>query len=210
LKLLIDLHVHSVKSGDSCISFDDAVKYCRLNKLDGLAITDHDTLTKPVNYLKIDDLILFSGIEISARGAHILAFDINEEIPPGLSIIDTVSKIHDIGGIAIIAHPYSVFRTWVNPLEIRNAGFNAIEVANALQFPYGLMLEKNIELAQKLGLPQTGGSDAHVPKAIGRAYTIFETDSRSVEGVLSALRSGATEPKGRGITLAERLKISKR
>jgi hypothetical protein len=127
----------------------------------------------------------------------------------GLPIPETVDRIHDQGGIAIIAHPYSVFRTWVSGREIEKAKFDGVEVANASQFPYGWMLSKNTALAKRLGLPGTGGSDAHIPRTIGRAYTILEVETRDVEGVLRALRKGDTEARGRGITLAERLKIVK-
>jgi predicted metal-dependent phosphoesterase TrpH len=207
LKLRIDLHVHSVNSGDSRVSLDEAVERCRMIGLDGLAITDHDFLTRIPGSLAADDLILFSGMEVSARGAHILAFDIGEEVPPGLSIAETVSRVHELGGIAVIAHPYSVFRTWVNADEIKGAGFDAVEVANAYQFPFGWMLEKNRGLAEELGLPQTGGSDAHIPATLGRAYTVFEAEAGDVDGVLSALRSGKTKAAGSGVTLAERLRL---
>jgi predicted metal-dependent phosphoesterase TrpH len=207
LKLRVDLHVHSAKSVDSHVSLDEAVERCRMSGLDGLAITDHDLLTRIPGSLLVDDLILFSGVEISARGAHILAFDISEEVPPDLSITETVSRVHELGGIAVIAHPYSVFRTWVKADEIRGAGFDAVEVANAYQFPYGWMLEKNRGLAEELGLPQTGGSDAHIPGTIGRAYTVFEAETSDVDGILSALLRGKTEAAGSGVTLAERLRL---
>jgi len=157
--------------------------------------------------LEASDMVILEGEEVTARGAHILAFDIEEEILPGLSIQETVEIIHEQGGFAVIAHPYSIFRTWVGFREIQGAGFNAVEVANAAQFPYGMMLKKNEDLAERLGLPKTGGSDAHIPRTVGRCYTIFKAESRDVDGVLSALRSGRTEVKGKGITLSERFKI---
>lgn len=207
MRLLIDLHIHTTQSRDSYVTFDDAVRRCREEGLDGFAVTDHDKLTRLPDTLEASDLVILEGEEVTARGAHILAFDIEEEIPIGLSIEETVELVHDQGGIAVIAHPYSIFRTWVSFREIQGAGFDAVEVANAAQFPYGMMLGKNEDLAERLGLPKTGGSDAHIPRTVGRCYTILKAESRDVEGVLSALRSGRTEAKGRGISLAERLKI---
>ncbi len=93
--------------------------------------------------------------------------------------------------------------------EIEEAGFDCVEVANAAQFPYGWMLDRNTALARKLELPMTGGSDAHIPGTVGRAYTIVETEARDVEGVLGALRKGKTEAEGRGISLSERMKLVK-
>jgi len=117
-----------------------------------------------------------------------------------------VDRIHGQGAVAVVAHPYSVLRTWVDSREIEGAKLNAVEVANANQFPYGWMLKKNAALAERLGLPQTGGSDAHIPEAVGRAYTVVEADSREVEDILNSIRKGRTEARGRGISLYERLK----
>lgn len=210
MRLRIDLHVHTRDSLDSHISLDDAARRCREEDLDGFAVTNHDFFSDiPSSWLKKTDLVILRGMEVSARGAHILALDINEEVEMGLGILETVEKIHEQGGLAIIAHPYSVLRTWVNRREIEAAGFDLVEVANAYQFPYGWMLERNTRLAQELGLPQTGGSDAHIPRTVGRAYTVLEVDERSEEGVLEALRKGKTRAEGRGISLAERLKLDK-
>jgi predicted metal-dependent phosphoesterase TrpH len=210
LRLRIDLHVHSANSHDSYINIDDAVRRCREEELDGFALTDHDAMAEfPSGKAEGSGLVFIPGVEVSADGAHVLAFDINEKVPMGLPIPETVDRIHDQGGIAIIAHPYSVFRTWVSGREIEEARFDGVEVANASQFPYGWMLSKNTALAERLGLPGTGGSDAHIPRIIGRAFTILEAETRDVEGVLRALRKGDAEARGRGITLAERLKIVK-
>lgn len=210
MRLRIDLHVHSVYSQDSYVTFEDAIRRCHEEGLDGFALTDHDVIAEfPVRKAEARDVVFIPGMEISANGAHILAFDIEEEILPGLSIQETVESIHEQGGFAVIAHPYSIFRTWVRFREIQGAGFDAVEVANAAQFPYGMMVKKNEDLAERLGLPKTGGSDAHIPRTVGRAYTILEAEARDVEGVLGALRKGETEAEGRGISLAERMKLVK-
>ena len=207
MRLLIDLHLHTNGSRDSYITLEDAARRCREQGLDGFAVTNHDSLAEiPPSFLDKVDLIVIPGIEISASGAHIVAFDIRETVEEKLSIGETVERIHDQGGLATISHPYSFFRSWVNLKEVERAGFDLVEVANAYQYPYDMMREKNGELAERLGLPQTGGSDAHVPSTVGRAYTIMEAEERSLEGVLGALREGKTNCEGRGISLTERLK----
>ena len=210
MRLRLDLHLHTTKSVDSSVRLEDAVRKAKQHGLDGFAVTDHDLLAEiPMGLPEDSGLIIVPGMEISADGAHILAFDIQEPIPMKLTIPETVDRIHAQGGIAVIAHPYSVFRTWVDSTEIEGAGFDCVEVINAHQFPFGYTLAKNRGLAERLGLPQTGGSDAHTPRTVGRAYTIFESDSRDIEGVLAALREGRTRAEGRGISLAERLKLVK-
>jgi predicted metal-dependent phosphoesterase TrpH len=210
LRLLIDLHLHTVHSIDSFVTLDDAIQRCKEEGIDGFAITNHDILIEiPKDISEESGLIIISGVEVSARGAHIIALDIQEEIPTGLSFYDTVEQIHDQGGLAIMAHPYSLFRTWANGKEVQEAGFDCIEVANAYQWPYEWMLKKNTALADRLELPKTGGSDAHIPQTVGRAYTILESDSRDLKGAMTALRNGSTEAQGKGISLYERLKLGR-
>ena len=207
MRLRIDLHVHTVNSLDSRITVDEAIRRCRTTGLDGFAITDHDTISGVSKAReKHGSIIVIPGLEVSARGAHILAIDASEPVPPGLSIAETVERIHGQGAIAVIAHPYSLFKTWANSREVEEAKFNAVEVANALQFPYGWMLKRNTALAERLGLPQTGGSDAHIPEMVGRAYTVVEAESREIEDIIHSIRKGKTEAHGSGISLFERLK----
>jgi len=207
LRLRIDLHVHTKHSHDCSMSVDEALQRCAARKLDGIAITDHDSLDGVARALaKKGSFIVIPGIEISARNGHILALNASELVPAGLNLADTVDMIRDQGALAVIAHPYSVFKTWVNNRELEEARLSAVEVANAAQFPYRWMLRKNSELAERLALPKTGGSDAHIPETVGRAYTIIEADSFEVDDVIRAIELGRTEPRGNGITLLERLK----
>jgi predicted metal-dependent phosphoesterase TrpH len=207
LKLRIDLHVHTDRSVDSRISFDEAIRRCKVVGLNGFAVTNHDTVLGVDGATKKrEGLVVIQGIEVSARGGHVLALDVSESISAGLSMAETVDEIHDQGALAVLAHPYSILRTWVNRLEIKEAGFDAIEVANAAQFPYQWMLRRNTSLANSLELPETGGSDAHEPWMVGRAFTVVEAESLAVEDIISSIRMGRTEAHGSGISLFERLK----
>ena len=205
MELRIDLH--TTLSQDSTVTLEDAIEGCRRLGLDGFAATNHDVLTRiPESALVDSGLIILPGVEIKAEGIHIGAFDIYELVERNLSLGETVDRIHDQGGIAIICHPYSVLSTWVDGRKVEEAGFDLVEVANAYQFPYGIMVNMNRSLAEKLNRPKTGGSDSHIPQTVGRAYTVLEADERSPEGVLDALRKGRCRGEGRGISLGERLK----
>lgn len=208
MQLKIDLHIHTIFSEDSRITFEAAVTQCQKHGLDGFAVCDHDNYTEiPYRLGEDNGLLILRAIEVSARGAHILAYDIEKPIVPGLSIEDTVKRIHMQNGIAVLAHPYSIFRSWVNKTDVMRANFDLIEVANAYQFPYGMMRSLSIKLAEELELPMTGGSDAHKASAFGKSYTLIESNTRDVPGVLDALREGRTLPMGRGVSFSDRLKM---
>jgi hypothetical protein len=210
LKLKLDLHVHTEYSQDSNTSIEEIVRRCCEVGLDGYAITDHDTINGlPEALAKKSGLIVIPGIEISSRGCHILALGINDqnkEYPNKLSMLKTVEFIHEFGGLAILAHPYGLPRSWVNSKEVREAEFDAIEVANSAQIPYHLIERLNRNLAKDLNLPTTGGSDSHILSTIGRSYTMIDAKSRKVEDILDSVRKGQCEAYGDGLTIQERLK----
>ncbi len=106
----------------------------------------------------------------------------------------------------MLAHPYAIPRSMVRLREAEGAGFDAIEVANSAQIPFDFVMGWNRDLAEKLGLPQTGGSDSHIPETFGRAYTIVESASREPEDVIKAIKEGRTNVVGQGIGLGDRLR----
>ena len=205
MKLKLDLHIHTEYSRDSVNSLKDVNTRCRALKLDGYAICDHDTTNglKPTHDEELD-LVIVPGLEVSARGAHILCFQPNAIIKPGLSISETVDAIHAQGGTAVLAHPYSLLKSWVNMNEVLSANLDAVEVANAAQWPFDYIMGRNEKLASKLSLPTTGGSDSHIPETIGRSYTVVDTDSRNIDDILKAIKAGRTKPVGLGTSFYER------
>jgi predicted metal-dependent phosphoesterase TrpH len=207
MKLRLDLHIHTEHSIDGFNTPRDIARRLREQGLDGYAVTDHDTLAGiKLAVAGSEGLIVVPGVEVMARGAHILAFQPVEPITPGLSIAETVDDIHGQGATAILAHPYGLPRSWVSMEEVNDAKLDAIEVCNSAQIPYGYIRNLNEDLARRLGLPRTGGSDSHIPETVGRAYTEVEADSSEPDAIVKAIRMGATSPQGSGITVAERLK----
>ena len=66
------------------------------------------------------------------------------------------------------------------------------------------MIRRNIELAKRLGLPQTGGSDSHMSQTVGDMYTIVNAASRTIEDVLDAIRRVEIKPVGKPSPIWER------
>ena len=207
LKLRLDLHVHTRCSRDSVNSIEEINRRCRDLSLDGYAVCDHDSIDSLTEAeASSRGLIVVPGLEVTARGAHVLCFDPSEIIPVGLSIVETVERIHAQAATAVLAHPYAIPRSMVRLREAEDAGFDAIEVANSAQIPFDLVMGWNQDLAEKLGLPQTGGSDSHIPETFGRAYTMVESASREPEDVIKAIKEGRTNVVGHGIGLGDRLR----
>ena len=192
--LKIDFHVHTCYSSDSVTTLKEVVTYSKRRGLDGVAITDHNTL-KGALKLKTRDIIVVPGIEISTLRGHLLALNVTTPIPAKLGIEETIHRIHEAGGIAVAAHPSMFYRSSPNN---RMNSYDAIEVVNASSIPFQLYKYLRKKFATRLGLPQTAGSDSHYAPEIGAAYTIVEADP-DVDEIVGAIKKGATVPEGNAI-----------
>lgn len=201
LGLKIDLHVHTCYSYDAVTTLKEVVTYSKKRGLDGVAITDHDTLLGALKLVKKSKLIVISGIEISALGGHVLALNITTPIPPKLGLSETVQRIHEAGGIAVAAHPTSVYKS---TLSRQVTSYDAIEVINSAAIPFQLFTYLSRKLATRLNLPQTAGSDSHYAPEIGAAYTIVKADP-DVDEIVQAIKRGDTLPLGKPIPWRMRL-----
>jgi predicted metal-dependent phosphoesterase TrpH len=170
----IDMHVHSYYSYDSLITPKELMLYTEKQGLDGIAITDHDRLDGALRIAKETDLFVIPGMEITSSDGHIVALDVKEAVPRGLSADETVDKIHEAGGIAIACHPAAFFKGSLG--KHTSAKFDAIEVINASAFPFASSTRHAKQLASSLRIAQVAGTDAHYGPEIGYAYTLVNSE----------------------------------
>jgi len=202
--LKIDLHVHTCYSEDATTTLKEVVYYAKKKGLDGVAVTDHETLRGALKLARKSQLIIIPGLEVETQRGHILALNITTLIPPNLSLTETVQKIHDAGGVAVVAHPAVVLKTGLGQKITSNSNLDAVEVINSAAFPFFLSTWLGRRLADRLSLPQTAGSDAHHAAEIGTAYSFIDADSNS-DDVAEAIRKGAITPFGKPITWTKRV-----
>ena len=211
LPLKIDLHVHTCYSSDCSTTLENIVSFSKKKGLSGVAITDHDTVEGALRLLKKKNngLIVIPGIEVSTDQGHVLGLNVTTPITPRLSARETVEEIHEAGGIAVAAHPSAMLKSGIGLMgKLSSCGFDAVEVINSSLFPFSLLTYLNERAATRSGLPQTAGSDSHLPETIGLAYTVFEDlePEASVEGIIEAVTEGKIFPFGQPVPWRLRLR----
>ena len=208
-----DLHIHSNHS-DGLARIPEIMDYVQeKTDLSVIAITDHNTMDGAYFAKSLEEMYDFEvvlGEEISSKSGHVIGLFIEDPIPAGLSVIETISRIHEQDGIAIIPHPFSnrgvfgpfgrnTFATAINEMA-----FQALEVYNSI--PY---LGWANRAAAKMftggqGIAATGGSDAHILEGIGEGYTLFKgSTADDLRGGINDLSTRAESGPG-GLSLARR------
>jgi predicted metal-dependent phosphoesterase TrpH len=198
--LTVELHSHSALSHDGRDPVELLLEQAAAVGLDALAVTDHDEIDASIAAAEAAEdhgLIGIVGMEISSAAGHILAFGIEDLIPPGLSYDETLERIHEQGGIAVIPHPFQKSRHGVAPhiTDDQLASADALEVYNSRLFT-GRSNRQAERFAIERGLPMTAGSDAHISEMVGQAITEVGANDRSPEAILEAIRHGRTSVIG--------------
>ncbi len=203
--MLIDLHVHTTVSPCSALGLDQIIGKARSLGLDGVCITDHDTLGAHGALSELDlpkGFTLFTGMEYSTSQGDFLLFGDLVGVPPGLKAGELL-RLAAFRGIAVVgAHP---FRKW-RPLDVGLIGSGRcmiVEGVNGRNDP-GENICSVMELGS-LGVRFTGGSDAHCLEELGRVPTRFTREVEDSLDLARAINDGdffdVLPPAGNHVTL---------
>lgn len=199
--LSVELHTHSSLSHDGRDPVDLLLQQAESVGLDALAVTDHDEIDASLEAAeRASDygLVGIPGVEVTSADGHILALGVFERVKAGLSFEETLDRIHDLGGIAVVPHPFQKSRSGVAPNVSRKtlATADAIEVYNS-RLLTGRANRKAEEYAKEWNLPMTAGSDAHISEMVGQAVTKIGAEDRNLSSIIEAIRSGRTSVEGK-------------
>ncbi len=208
-----DLHMHSSHS-DGLARIPEIMDYVQDHTdLKVIAITDHNTIDGALfaqSLAEMYDFEVVVGEEVSSKSGHIIGLYLTENIPAGLSAAETISRINDQNGVAIMPHPFSSQGVF-GPLgtsgfgaAVNDLAFHALEVYNSMPFLVWANKIAAKMFAGGTGLAATGGSDAHMLKSIGKGYTMFRgTTADELRASLDRLetRGEATGRGGLGVML---------
>jgi len=199
--LSVELHAHSALSYDGRDPVDLLLEQAAAVGLDALAVTDHDEIDASIEAAeKAPDygLVGIVGMEVTSAVGHVLAFGIEERVESGLPFDETLDRIRDQGGIAVVPHPFQKSRHGVaaHISDEQLASADALEVYNSRLFT-GRSNRQAEKFAVRNGLPMTAGSDAHISEMVGQAVTEVGADERSAAAILDGIADGRTSVVGK-------------
>jgi predicted metal-dependent phosphoesterase TrpH len=206
-QLKLDLHIHTTYSGDSLTSVKEAIEWGKKKGLDGVAITDHNSMEASKDITKVvDDFIVIMGEEIDTREGHLVALGIDKKIPSYLPFSETLRLVREANGLAVVPHPFDYLRGGVGPGIVRDFVPDAIEVANSHSLLFNITKSLSTRLARELNITSVGGSDSHLPETIGDSYTVVSCRRRCRDSILVSIKEGRTQVFGSQTSLRYRLK----
>jgi predicted metal-dependent phosphoesterase TrpH len=201
---LLDPHVHSAGSYDGHEPVELLLEQAADIGLDGIVVTDHDRIEESLRAARLAPeygLVGVPGVEVSTADGHLLAIGVEERPPPGRPLPDTVERVRDCGGVAVVPHPFQRTRHGVPRRRLAGVDVDGIETYNAWLFT-GYRNRRAAAFADRYDHAGLAGSDAHTVGTVGRAFTALDLPSGTPTGdvaaadVVAAIRQGETAVHG--------------
>ena len=203
MRLKVDLHIHTKEDREDRISYsayeliDEAVS----RGFDGIAITNHNTLTyspELESHAAQRGIVLIPGVEATIKGKHVLL--LNMPFQEGCyNSFEEVLREKAANNLVVAPHPYFPGPTSLDgQLEATPHLFDAVEYCHF----YTRRIDFNrraIGFARNHNLPLVGNSDAHVLDQFGLAYSLVEAE-KTPDAIIQAIKAGRVRPVSRPLS----------
>ncbi len=172
----VDLHMHTDHSYDCATPVEVLLASAREQGLGAIAVTDHNEISGALEAQAQADRFgphppvkVIVGEEVKTAGeGEVIGLFINEKIPRGLSLKETIAEIRRQGGLVYVPHPFDRMHSvpdYEHLLEILD-DVDAIEVFNP-RVAISAFNEEAVRFAAKYRIPAGAGSDSHVAQGLG-------------------------------------------
>lgn len=191
----VELHCHSVYSKDSLTRLERLPDICRARGIDRMVLTDHNTAQGALEAARRYPDLIIPGEEVMTTQGELLAWYVNEDVPPGLEPEEAIRRLRDQGAVIGVSHPFDRYRSGAWQLEDLQRIVelvDAIEVFNARC----IHMEDNdraLSFAEQYDVLMTAGSDAHIRSEYGRAVMVTRPFDDTPEAFREALASASRE-----------------
>ncbi len=176
---------------DCSTTLEQIIRTCQQKNINCIAIADHGAVEGALKLRKIAPFYVIVAEEILTPRGEIMGMFLQELIPSGLSLEESIRRIKEQGGLFCAQHPFDKFRADALKAEVMNEiadQIDLVEVFNARN-PLLRSSERALAFAKEHNLPGCAGSDAHAAFEIGNAYVELP-EFKGKEDFLQALDKG--------------------
>jgi predicted metal-dependent phosphoesterase TrpH/glycosyltransferase involved in cell wall biosynthesis len=204
-----DLHMHTDHSPDCATPVDVLLDTAKRRGLGAIAVTDHNEISgalearERANGIKV---IVSEEVKTAHEG-EVIGLFIEEKIPRGMSMKETIDAIHAQGGLAYVPHPFDRLHSvpdYEHLLKLVGE-IDALEVFNA-RVAVPAFNEEAARFAAKYRIVAGAGSDSHVPQGLG-SVKIKMRDFNGAEEFIESLRDADILGKRKSLIYLQSLKF---
>ena len=197
----IDLHIHTApKSKCSYIDPRELVAEAKRIGLDGFCLTEHQVLWSPAEIAELaadQEIKIFRGNEITTAQGDVLVFGLDKDIQGVIPIQLLKKEVETAGAFSILAHPFRGFKVFgMSDLKMsveQASQKKGLAFVDAVEIQNGKVSDQDnqmaAQVAAKLGLPGTAGSDAHNLDELGTCILDFEKVLEDETDLINELRA---------------------
>ena len=166
----VDLHMHTDHSYDCATPVEVLLAEARARGLGAIAVTDHNEISGALDAReKADGVTVIVAEEVkTADQGEVIGLFIEEKIPRGMTLQETIAEIKRQGGLVYVPHPFDRLHSvpdYEHLLDVLDE-VDAIEVFNP-RVAISEFNDEAVRFAAKYRIPAGAGSDAHVPQGLG-------------------------------------------
>jgi predicted metal-dependent phosphoesterase TrpH len=205
----VDLHMHTDHSPDCATPVGTLLDTAKRVGLGAIAITDHNEISgalearERANGIKV---IVAEEVKTADQG-EVIGLFIEEKIPRGMTLQETIAEIRRQGGLVYVPHPFDRMHAvpdYEHLLDIVE-DIDAIEVFNP-RVAFSAFNEEAARFAAKYRIVAGAGSDSHVAQGLG-SVKIRMRDFDGPEEFLESLRDADIVRKKQSLLYVQALKF---
>jgi glycosyltransferase involved in cell wall biosynthesis len=205
----VDLHMHTDHSPDCATPVEVLLATAQERGFGAIAVTDHNVITGALDAReKADGIKVIVAEEVkTANQGEVIGLFIEEHIPRGMSLQETVAEIKRQGGLVYVPHPFDRLHAVPDYEHLLTIlpDVDAIEVYNP-RVAIGSFNEEAARFAAKYRITPAAGSDSHVAQGLG-SVRIRMRDFEGPEEFLESLRSAEIITKPKSLLYVQALKF---
>jgi predicted metal-dependent phosphoesterase TrpH len=208
----VDLHMHTDHSPDCATPVEVLLETARDRGLGAIAITDHNEVSGALEARRIaegmDDIEVIVAEEVkTAEQGEVIGLFLEEKIPKGMTMAETIAAIRAQGGLVYVPHPFDRFHSvpdYEHLLDMVEE-IDVLEVFNP-RVALTAFNEEAERFARKYRIVPGAGSDSHVAQGLGSVRVRIH-DFDGPEEFLEAMRDADITRKHKNLVYVQTLKL---